>query len=179
MRWEGLQLMKQASKQASKQTSKDRFNWMCRDPTWSKTCMLTWTTIVPYKAWYMTHFLLRGGASPNIKGPSCSTPLLEIIYLRDTKTAMTFIRTVNQYGADVNYFNHKGIWPLFDSGCNWQTNLVTGPTEKSKSKHRHVSTHVLELFFECGVALKRKWFRNSLPVWGDAKMLSQKVPSLM
>ena len=58
-------------------------------------------------------FLLQAGVSPNIKGPTGNTPLLEVMYFRETKAAVTFIECVNQYGADANYFNREGICPLF------------------------------------------------------------------
>lgn len=58
-------------------------------------------------------FLLQAGVSPNVKGPSGNTPLLDVMYLRETKAAVTFIECVNQFGADANYFNREGICPLF------------------------------------------------------------------
>ena len=57
--------------------------------------------------------LLQGGASPNIRCPSGNTPLLEVMYTKNSETATALIKTFNNYGAEVNYFNSEGICFLF------------------------------------------------------------------
>ena len=57
--------------------------------------------------------LLQGGVSPNIRCSKGKSPLLEVMYTKDIKTATAFIKTLNRYDADVNYFNSEGICPLF------------------------------------------------------------------
>ena len=57
--------------------------------------------------------LLREGVSPNIRCSNGNTPILETMYTKNAETTVALIRTFNNYGAEVNYFNSQGICPLF------------------------------------------------------------------
>ena len=61
---------------------------------------------------HATQLLLKG-ASPNIKCPGGNTPLMDVLYMKDTQTAIAFIRTIKHFAANANYFNKEGICPLF------------------------------------------------------------------
>ena len=57
--------------------------------------------------------LLLGGVTPNMKNQNGNTPIMEVLYVRDSETAEKFIKNITPFNPTVNYTNKYGICPLF------------------------------------------------------------------